>query len=358
MIKPLTYDEILKSMKDEFKIQSGCNADDASDVGIKLRVLAGQLYSLSTQMDFVCKQLFLSTATGEYLDNHARARGLTRRKETKAHGVARFFCEDVAQTDILIPKQTRCAILMENSEIYETTKKAIIKQGESFVDVDIVAVKGGESANAVTGVITTLINPPSLVKSVTNITELTGGSEKESDENLRKRIAQSLKIVSNGANKEFYSEIALEHPKVISANIVDCARGAGTVDVVVETSEQKENDNNSIISQLNTVLNEKREIGTDVKAFLCENLPIDINAHLKIDSFFDSQSVIDSCKLKISNYIGSLKVGENLKVAEISNILYNEQGVLNYKIETPTDDTSIAGRCKLKIRNLNVLSAM
>lgn len=354
MIEVLTYEQILDTMKDTFKQESGCDVDDASDVGIKLRVLAGQLYSHSKQMEFVCKQLFLKTATGNHLDNHAKMRGLERREATKAHGIVRFGCEEISQTDVLIPKGTKCAILDEDSEIYETTEDVILQKGQQFVDVNVIAIDGGTKSNASKGVVTTLINPPQTITSVTNISEMTGGSEKEFDDSLRNRLYESYRNISNGANKQFYVEVAMSNPKVISANIISCARGAGTVDVVFESSEQQEEEIDKIKKQLDIQLNFIREIGTSAKSFPCINELIDIVIYIKISHGADKQTVINEATQKIRCYLDKLKVGENLIVAELSNILYTTNGIENYSIVTPKEDTSICGRNKLKINNLSI----
>lgn len=41
-----TYESVLKRMQGRFAELSGFSADDASDIGIRLKVLAGEVYSL------------------------------------------------------------------------------------------------------------------------------------------------------------------------------------------------------------------------------------------------------------------------------------------------------------------------
>lgn len=358
MIEVLTYDEILKTMKDKFKEESGCDVDDASDIGIRLRVLAGQLHSHNLQMKYVCNQLFIKSAKGDYLDEHAKMRGLKRRKSTKAHGTVRFSCEELAQSNIVIPKKTRCAILGDSTAVYETVEEVVLQQGQQSVEAKVIATQGGTKGNAAKGVVTTLVNPPQQITSVTNITELTGGSEEESDNSLRQRLFDSFSSISNGANPQFYVELAMQNPKVISANIINCARGAGTVDVVFETCEKEQSKIDEIQTQLNNLLKSKREIGTDAKAFNCLNQPIDITVYLKVSKGQDANAVISSCKDQISDYVSKLKVGENLRVSEVSNILYTTKGIENYKLHTPIEDTSISGRSKLNINNLNITNSI
>ena len=46
-----TYQEILKTMTDEFTERTGMEIDAASDIGIRMQVLAGEIYDLLTEID-------------------------------------------------------------------------------------------------------------------------------------------------------------------------------------------------------------------------------------------------------------------------------------------------------------------
>ena len=59
-----TYEEILGRMQGTFEELAGYPADDASDIGIRLRVLAGEVYSLTAAMDWLEQQFFAQSAHG------------------------------------------------------------------------------------------------------------------------------------------------------------------------------------------------------------------------------------------------------------------------------------------------------
>lgn len=354
MIEALTYEEILTKMKNEFKSKSGYEADDATDIGIRLKLLAGQLFSLSQNTEFVAKQLFLQTATGDYLDKHAEMRGLSRKSATKAHGTVRFFTAQPATADIIIPAGTLCATAGENAPTYETTQTVTLLQGQTQADVSVVAVNSGTQSNGAVGCVCVLINPPQEITSVSNTSELTGGGEKENDEWLRERILKSFREVSNGANLQFYEEIAMENAKVISAKAISAARGAGTVDVVFDTAETEQTQIDAIKTALDTELASKREIGTDAKAFNCTAQSVDIVVYVKVKSGYTSSTVVNLCKQKVNEYMSSLKVGENFACSKLGNYLYAIDGIENYKIISPAEDTAISSRSKLKTGTLTV----
>ncbi len=358
MIEALTYDEILTKMKERFKQESGFEADDASDIGIRLRLLAGQLFSQSADISFMSRQLFLQTATGEYLNMHAQMRGISRREATKAHGIARFFTMQEEHENITIPKGTLCAIPGEDKQRYVTSKEAVLLQGKEQVDVPIIAMNSGKSGNAAVGAITMLVNPPQDITAVSNITVMTGGSAQESDDLLRERIIQSYQKMSNGANLQYYKEIALQNPRVISANVVSAGRGPGTVDVIFETAEENEEEVEKIKKELDATFEIAREIGKDVKAFECWPRCEIVAVHIKVRAGFDNEEVIEQCKKEIAEYIDSLAVGEEVLRSKIGNIIYNIEGIENYELIAPAWDLFVSGDCKFFYSEIYVLDIL
>lgn len=53
-----TYESILSRMQGRFQELAGFPADDASDIGIRLKVLAGELFSACTNLDWLKRQVF------------------------------------------------------------------------------------------------------------------------------------------------------------------------------------------------------------------------------------------------------------------------------------------------------------
>lgn len=118
---------------------------------------------------------------------------------------------------------------------FETTKKAVLLKGETYVDVPASAVEAGVSGNAIAGAIHLMSVYPVGITQCTNPEAFSGGSDEESDEKLRERVLASYKRLPNGANAAFYEQEAMSFPNVAAAKAVGRARGIGTVDVYVST---------------------------------------------------------------------------------------------------------------------------
>ena len=98
-----TYDEILTAMKKAFFDSCGRNVDNMGDIDARFQAVASELFSLGCKNDFLLKQAFPQTATGDYLDRHAAMRDIQRHTGTKAHGVLRFSVSQPTINDISIP---------------------------------------------------------------------------------------------------------------------------------------------------------------------------------------------------------------------------------------------------------------
>ncbi len=119
--------EILQRMEETYEQESGCKVRDVSEVGLRLRALAGELYRLETSMEWLERQAFPQTATGAQLDLHGALRGVPRKPAEKAKGVVSFSRYLPISFDLVVPKGTVCATSGEPVVEYETTEEVILK---------------------------------------------------------------------------------------------------------------------------------------------------------------------------------------------------------------------------------------
>ena len=122
-----TYEAIYERMKERYEQECGAEFDSASDIAIRLRVLAGEIYNMQTSVEWLKRQLFPSTAAGTFLDRFAEQRGLTRREAVKAHGNLRFSIGQARVTSVTIPRGTTVNTNDENPVVVCTTEDAVIE---------------------------------------------------------------------------------------------------------------------------------------------------------------------------------------------------------------------------------------
>lgn len=331
-----TYEEILQKMKNKFTECTGMEADDASDVGIRLKVLAGQLYAMETQTDFIERQCFPETARGEYLDRHASQRNLTRKQPSKAVGNLRFSVSVPAQSNLIIPSGTIAA--GSSGVTYETVASVVIKKGETQAAVKAQSCVSGTSGNCAANTVNAIVNPPSGIETVTNPAPFTGGRAEESDEQLRKRLLLAYSDMPNGANVAFYRELAMQEPDIASVCIVPFENGTGSIGMYIRTLTG-EKDDEFRISFMDRI-SDQCPVGTDCFVHFCDDEEQDISAVVEVKRGFDREQVLEECTESITEFVQSLSVGDDLLLADLCDILYHVPGVKNYRITEPEDDVS------------------
>lgn len=224
-----SFEDILSRMVAAYEEASGCRVEDVSDIGLRLRVLAGELYRAQCEADWVRRQSFPQTAEGPQLDLHGAQRGLCRKGAQRAKGEITFSRYLPVAFDLPVPKGTLCAASGEGAVEYETTQAAVLAAGENAVTVPAQAVEPGAQGNAAAGAITTLVTEVSGIQYASNREAFTGGREEEDEASYRARVVEAYRRPPVLGNAAYYEQIALSVPGVTSAQAVADAETPGAV---------------------------------------------------------------------------------------------------------------------------------
>ena len=104
----MKFEEIYTHMAAEYKTLAGVEPEDAADVSIRLKVLAGELYTVLCAAESLKLNCFPQTAAGEALDLHAEERGLVRKDAVKSVGTLTFSRRTALSYAAEIPAGTVC----------------------------------------------------------------------------------------------------------------------------------------------------------------------------------------------------------------------------------------------------------
>lgn len=100
----ITYDEIYNKMRSEFEVRSRFDFDEKSDADIRIRVLAGEIFNAMTSIEWLKRQMFVATATGEYLDYFASQRGIERKRRKRRRAKLHFLSTSLPKTVFLFQR--------------------------------------------------------------------------------------------------------------------------------------------------------------------------------------------------------------------------------------------------------------
>ena len=331
-----TIDDIYQDMLQVFSQQSGYLPHAACDLAARLYAAAAQVEALYAQAQWVMDQSFPQTAQGLYLDYHAETRGITRSAAEKAAGVLRFSIDLAVGQDLEIPEGTVC---MTAAGIrFETTAAGVISAGSLSVDVEAQAVEAGSDGNVAPETVVLMAVPPAGVRRCTNPEAFAGGTDAESDEQLRKRVLDSYWRLPNGANAAYYEQSAMEHPGVAAATAVGRARGIGTVDVYVATAAGTPDE--ELLAAIEEDLQKKREIAVDLQVLAPKTTQVNVTVAIRPGTSFTFDQVKLEAEQALRGYFTGALLGKEVTLAALGNLLYSLGTVANYRFTAPTQDVA------------------
>lgn len=330
-----TVDEIFQEMLDAFGRKTGVELEPGCDLAVRLYAAAAQVYALYVQSDWVTRQAFPQTAEGDYLGLHAQLRSLSRKEATRAVGSLRFTAGEASENDRAIPLGTVC--MTTGLVRFETTQAAVLTAGATQVDVPAQALLAGSSGNVAAHAVVSMAVAPVGIASCDNPGPFLGGSDGESDEELRERVMDTFQRLPNGANAAFYEQGALSFDQVAAASVLPRSRGVGTVDVVVATGSGQPDE--SLLEELEQYFQERREIAVDVQVRSPEEVSLTLSVQVKAKDGWDSQAVCTGVKDTLQGWFSGERLGQDILLAQLGDLIYRCEGVANYKILAPAADT-------------------
>ncbi len=333
------YNEILRAMTGQFEQLAGFSPDAASDIGIRMKVLAAQIFSLRCELETLRQGLFPTTAQTEQLEMHAATRGIRRKAALPSSGMLRFYRQTHAAHDILIPAKTLCQTEGGAVQV-ETIADCVLPAGALSVETLAQSVQTGAETNIAAGYVTVFGTAPQGVYGVTNPTPFTGGQNAEEDTLLRERLLESYSTIANGTNTAFYYEQAMQHDAVYSASVIPRARGIGTVDVVAAgRGELLTEDALAVIEQ---ELAKQKEICVDVAVRSPSCSTAAVTVALQARDGYGFGQVRDAVLQRIAGYFAAQRIGQPMHVSHLSAELCGVEGVYNHTLLAPAGDIPAA----------------
>ena len=316
-----TYEQILSHMKEVYEQESGHSAEDVSDAGLRLRVMAGELYRLQTELTWLTRQAFPQTAAGEWLDRHGEMRGVAREVATHAKGEITFSRYLPLSFDLVIPKGTRCASTGSTPIEYETTEEAVLRSGDLSVTIQAQAVLGGSEGNIAAGYVNTLLTALTGINYVGNRVPITGGREQETDEEYRGRVLSAYANIPNGTNAAYYRDIALSCKGVGSAGVIPRKDGNGTVGVYIWGENNAPTE--AVLNRVKAEYAQRREIGVTVSVQAAAKKSVDVGVRIKLPDGSEMERAKEDIRKAVTAYFAGLTVGSPVYLAALERVILN-----------------------------------
>jgi len=219
-----TQEQILDAMVADAKEYFGedLKDDDLATIRLFYAPIAVQFAEAQDDIGLVLQSAQIEYAQDDQLDLLTALIGVERDPATTATGEVTFSREEAASQDYTIPNGTIVQTDSNEPTKYETTESVVLSEGSTSQVAPIEGLTAGVDGNTGSNTVTILSSPPAGIESVTNPSEITGGTNIETDDSLRSRAQEELATGSRAsAQALIYGARALDGVESVSIFIND-----------------------------------------------------------------------------------------------------------------------------------------
>lgn len=293
-------EKVVEYITKSYEKITGRTLADGDPIRLFILTMSYVVIMLLNKINETGKQNLAKYATGANLDNLAAGYGLTRKQASRAVTTVQFTKSDSAR-EVIIPLGTR--VSRSGEQVYFATNEELkIPIGTLSGTVLCQCVAQGTTGNGYApGTLTNLVDPAPYIDSVTNKTASEGGTDTESDDDLRHRYILAPESFSVAGPSGAYEYFALEANQSIgTAKAVSSSPGCvdiyllGKNGKIVGESLQKE-----VLGYISA--DNRRPLTDKVSVKAPTMVPYDINLTYYINA--DDVAQMESIKAKVNKAI-------------------------------------------------------
>lgn len=304
---------------------------------------------ISRHQDFVEYSLnsaYLSTASGMNLDLIGDMLGVPRRTPSVAQvsaedGVVRFYVNTgtlsavlpaSGSTQVYVPQGTLITNA-DNTIVFAVTLDTYAPKNSRSVFVPVIAQGSGSTFNVGSNQLTrhNLNSQPTL--KVTNDVGINTGSDYESDENYRYRLAKFW-TSRYGSNRAAVQIAAISDAGVANATVLEYARGAGTFDVLLIPRGNKVTQ--ATKDNVRQAIDQVSSFGISSQIREPIYIPFKVTVELTFDSSVDEgqrSSIRDQAQSAILDYFSDIPLGGSFNVTRLrASVISLSSSIVDFKI--------------------------
>lgn len=202
-----TQEEISKRIRDQLYV---LDPEISLEVGTPERkiidIVSQSLADIQFDQFIERYQLDIDTKFGQDLDDFVQLFGFARQTARRASGFVTFSRKTPAPTAIFIPSGTQISTTssaVSSQILFITVADGVIPENGTYAEVPIEATIPGEVGNVTANKINRIITKVSDVAIVNNYTSTTGGTQQETDDQLKVRFKNNIFRNIAGTDDQF-----------------------------------------------------------------------------------------------------------------------------------------------------------
>lgn len=356
IVETKTRDEIVEDVRRHLRDEDSpvTNWNPGGIIRTLTEMFAQGLADLYSSLTQIVKQGFVVHATGRWLDLHCEGLGITRFEARRTRGVVIFGRED-GDGSVTIPAGTivRTDASAVGQELrFFVDEPVVLPDGELEVAVPVRAEFEGAAYNVGTGAIRRLATHIAGIDYVTNRDGwiIVEGTNRESDDALRRRYLERWDDLAQGATKAGYAAWARSVAGVVDVAVDDrFPRGQGTVDVII--TGPAGTPSQALIDEVQAYLETQKPITDNVLVRAPAPVVIDVDVCLYLPAL---EGDLEAAKRRAATLIEAMfisngtpgvlpwKIGETPYRAKIASVLMGIEDVVNVAVDLPAEDVPLA----------------
>lgn len=289
------------------------------------------------QISNIFQGMDIDTATGEDLDRLIKILGVVRKGATACIADITFGRSTVMTRDVAIPYGSVISTYSDNSggtiEFMVDEENAMLPAGQLSIRVRCRAKETGIIYVPMNTV--AVMNKPILnIEYVNNDMNIYGGSEQETDDELRERSKTVFSSLGKGTVSAIENAImAIDGVQDVAC--IDCARGVGTADTIVVTATIPAPP--ELVATINEVAENTKAAGIDVQITYPTTFSIDVKLNV-----MNTNANNDTIGNAVVTYMSSLGVAETLILNQLERAVLNacNNKDADIKVITPSSNVT------------------
>lgn len=285
-----------------------------------------ELAKFYIELSYLHKKAFIEDNFDDFLDKRVNEFGVYRKLGTEATGEVTFE----GKVGTVIPNGT---IISYNELLFVVIKDIVISSKIEQNTSPIQALEIGIRYNIPANTEFKLQDEINGITKIYNDVAFRGGTEIETDEELKERFYKIQKNQATSGNKAHYEEWALEVEGVYNAKVIPRWDGPGTIKILIYGQNNQSVDN-EVLQRCTEHIEEEKPIGPTVTIVTPSTFDINISATLTLENGYDIESIkvvfldiINSYLIENSREIVYIKVMSLLAsiegIHDIKNLLVN-----------------------------------
>lgn len=303
--------------------------------------------SAALEIAYACEYILIEAlklavpkySSGPHLLDHAEANNLFRKKATPATGIVTVTGAAGTVIPLGAVFSTESTATSESIDFATLIESVIPAIGA--VDIPIQCTTAGANGNVAVGTIVLKSSDlPSEIEAVTNAAATSGGTDEESEEALRERIAdvEQTKGLSHVGNVSDYKRWAESVDGVGDALIIPALDDSGTVTIILTdangdpaSSELCESVYNYIMGVEENQSDRQVNVNASLVVKAPEGLAISVSAKVYTDGSVSLSDVKAHFLGNLNSYLLSASEKGTVRYSEICTLLLNTPGVYDYE---------------------------